>query len=74
MWFHGKNKNKNSTKKVKGIKINLNFIFNNFPVHRTGLQLVSQLNFHCKKIVLITFLATKYLKQEVCYIYQMTDR
>jgi hypothetical protein len=29
-----------STKEVKGIKINLNFIFNNFPVHRTGLRLV----------------------------------
>ena len=31
---------KNSTKKVKGIKINLDFIFNNFPMHRTGLRLV----------------------------------
>ena len=29
-----------STKEVKGIKINLDFIFNNFPVHRTGLRLV----------------------------------
>ena len=29
-----------STKEVKWIKINLNFIFNNFPVHRTGLRLV----------------------------------
>ena len=27
-------------KKVKGIKINLDFIFNNFPVHRTDLRLV----------------------------------
>jgi hypothetical protein len=27
-------------KKVKGIKINLDFIFNNFPVHCTGLRLV----------------------------------
>ena len=27
-------------KKIKGIKINLDFIFNNFPVHRIGLQLV----------------------------------
>jgi hypothetical protein len=27
-------------KKVKGIKINLDLIFNNFPVHRTGLRLV----------------------------------
>jgi hypothetical protein len=26
--------------KVKGIKINLDFIFDNFPVHRTGLRLV----------------------------------
>ena len=32
-----------STKEVKGIKINLDFIFNNFPVHRTGLRLVSLL-------------------------------
>ena len=30
-----------STKKVKGIKIYLDFIFNNFPVHRTGLRLVN---------------------------------
>jgi hypothetical protein len=29
---------KNSTKIVKGIKINLYFIFKNFPVHHTGLQ------------------------------------
>ena len=29
-----------STKEVKGIKINLDFIFNNFPVHRTCLRLV----------------------------------
>ena len=29
-----------STKEVKGIKINLDFIFNNFLVHRTGLWLV----------------------------------
>ena len=28
------------TKEVKGIKINLDFIFNNFPVHHTGLRLV----------------------------------
>ena len=35
-----KKEKKNSTKKVKGIKINLDFIFNNFPVHRTGLRLV----------------------------------
>ena len=33
-------KKKNSTKKVKGIKINLDFIFNNFPVYRTCLRLV----------------------------------
>ena len=33
-------KKKNSTKEVKGIKINLDFIFNNFPVHRIGLRLV----------------------------------
>ena len=33
-------KNTYSTKEVKGIKINLDFIFNNFPVHRTGLRLV----------------------------------
>ena len=31
---------KKSTKEVKGIKINLDFIFNNFRVHRTGLRLV----------------------------------
>ena len=40
---HGKQnkiKIKNLTKKVKGIKIKLDFIFNNFPVHRTGLRLV----------------------------------
>ena len=35
-----KKKKKKSTKEVKGIKINLDFIFNNFPVHRTGLGLV----------------------------------
>jgi translation initiation factor IF-3 len=29
-----------SIKEVKGIKINLDFIFNNFPVHRTGLRLI----------------------------------
>ena len=29
-----------STKEVKGIKINLDFIFNNFSVHRIGLRLV----------------------------------
>jgi hypothetical protein len=34
-----KKKNK-STKDVKGIKINLDFILNNFPVHCTGLRLV----------------------------------
>ena len=39
-WTTKKKKKKKSTKKVKGIKINLDFIFNNFPVHRTGLQLV----------------------------------
>ena len=27
-------------KEVKGIKINLDLIFNYFPVHRTGLRLV----------------------------------
>jgi hypothetical protein len=32
------------TKEVKGIKINLDFIFNNFPVHRTGLRLVQDKN------------------------------
>ena len=32
-----KKRKKNSRKEVKGIKINLDFIFNNFPVHRTGL-------------------------------------
>ena len=31
---------KNSIKEVKEIKINLDFIFNNFLVHRTDLQLV----------------------------------
>ena len=35
-----KKKKTYSTKKVKGIKINLDFIFNNFPVHRIGLRLV----------------------------------
>ena len=35
-----KKKKKKSTKEVKGIKINLDFIFNNFLVHRTGLRLV----------------------------------
>ena len=35
-----KKKKPYSTKKVKGIKINVDFIFNNFPVHRTGLRLV----------------------------------
>jgi hypothetical protein len=29
-----------STKEVKGIKINLDFIFNHFPMHRKGLRLV----------------------------------
>ena len=33
-------KKKKSTNKVKGIKINLDFIFNNFPMHCTGLRLV----------------------------------
>ena len=32
-----KKKKKKSTKDVKGIKINLDFILNNFPVHCTGL-------------------------------------
>ena len=31
-----------STKEVKGIKIIFDFIFNNFPVHRTGLRLVKE--------------------------------
>ena len=35
-----KRKKKKSTKDVKGIKINLDFILNNFPVHCTGLRLV----------------------------------
>ncbi len=35
-----KKKKTYSTKEVKGIKINLDFIFNKFPVHRTGLRLV----------------------------------
>jgi hypothetical protein len=37
-----KKKNTYSTKEVKKkkIKINLDFIFNNFPVYRTGLRLV----------------------------------
>ena len=35
-----KNTQTYSTKEVKGIKINLDFIFNNFPMHRTGLRLV----------------------------------
>jgi hypothetical protein len=35
-----KKKKKKSTKDVKGIKINLDFILNNFPVHCTGLRLV----------------------------------
>ena len=30
----------NKRKEVKGIKIHLDIIFNNFPVHLTGLQLV----------------------------------
>ena len=30
-------KKKKKKKEVKGIKINLDFIFNNFPVHRTSL-------------------------------------
>jgi hypothetical protein len=37
-WFVAKSNR--STKEAKGIKINLDFIFNNFPVHRTGLRLV----------------------------------
>jgi ABC-type histidine transport system ATPase subunit len=36
-----KKKKTYSMKKVKGIKINLDFIFNNFPVHHTGLRLVN---------------------------------
>ena len=43
-------KKKKSTKEVKGIKINLDFIFNNFLVHRTGLRLVYIYN-HRKFIV-----------------------
>ena len=35
-----KKKNAYLTKEVKGIKINLDLIFNNFSVHRMGLQLV----------------------------------
>ena len=35
-----KKKTTYSTKEIKGIKINLYFIFNNFCVHRTGLRLV----------------------------------
>ena len=35
-----KKKKKKSTKDVKGIKINLDFILNNFLVHCTGLRLV----------------------------------
>ena len=38
-----KKKNTYWTKEVKGIKINLKFIFNNFPVHRTGLRLVDKI-------------------------------
>ena len=41
--FWTKKKKTYSTKEVKRIKINLDFIFNNFPVHRTGLRLVSLL-------------------------------
>ena len=36
-----KEKSTYSIKEVKRIKINLDFILNNFPVHRTGLRLVS---------------------------------
>ena len=36
-----KKKEKKSTNDVKRIKINLDFIFNNFPVHCTGLRLVT---------------------------------
>jgi hypothetical protein len=36
-----------STKEVKGIKINLDFIFNNFSVHRTGLRLVHSIIKSC---------------------------
>jgi hypothetical protein len=39
-WTKKKKKKTYSTKEVKGIKINLDFIFNNFSVHRTGLRLV----------------------------------
>jgi hypothetical protein len=35
-----KEKNTYSTKEVKGIKINLDLIFNNFPLHCTDLRLV----------------------------------
>ena len=42
-----KKKKKNSTKKVKGIKINLDFIFNNFPMHRTDLRLVIKIYLYC---------------------------
>jgi hypothetical protein len=45
-------KKKKSTKEVKGIKINLDFIFNNFPVYRTGLRLVI-----CKLEALLTFIS-----------------
>ena len=36
-WFVAKSSP--STKEVKGIKINLDFIFNNFSVHHKDLQL-----------------------------------
>ena len=39
-WTTKKKKKTYSTKKVKEIKINLDFIFNNFLVHHTDLQLV----------------------------------
>ena len=35
-----KKKNAYSTKEVKGIKIYLDLIFNNFSMHHTGLRLV----------------------------------
>ena len=38
--FSTTKKKKKSTNDVKQIKINLDFIFNNFPVHCTGLRQV----------------------------------
>ena len=49
--FWTKKKKNNSTKEVKWIKINLDFIFNNFLVHRTGLrQVISKIKEFLKKI------------------------